>query len=91
MRAVRSKVDVGQAGKPVTPRDKNQARRSHLAPTEKKRIPMRRRGFGGLISDEQWSELVSTASRRPFSTGQALLNQGDTVPNSPGPQPDGHV
>lgn len=40
---------------------------------------MRRRGFGGLISDEQWNEFVSTASYRPFTTGQALLNQGDTV------------
>ena len=39
---------------------------------------MRRRGFGGLISDEQWKQLVSSASRRPFSTGQALLHQGDT-------------
>lgn len=39
---------------------------------------MRRRGFGGLVSDEQWKQLVSAASRRPFSTGQALLHQGDT-------------
>jgi CRP-like cAMP-binding protein len=39
---------------------------------------MRRRGFGGLVSDERWKQLVSVASRRSFSTGQALLHQGDT-------------
>ncbi|WP_026119220.1 Crp/Fnr family transcriptional regulator [Nocardiopsis ganjiahuensis] len=39
---------------------------------------MRRHGFGGLLSDEQWRQLISMAPRHPFSTGQALLNQGDT-------------
>lgn len=39
---------------------------------------MRRRGFGGLVSDEQWKQLVSEASRRPFSAGKTLLHQGVT-------------
>lgn len=39
---------------------------------------MRRHGFGGLVSDERWNQLVSSAPHHPFSTGQALLNQGDT-------------
>lgn len=39
---------------------------------------MRRRGFGGLISDEQWKQLVSAASHRLFSAGQVLLRQGET-------------
>lgn len=38
---------------------------------------MRRHGFGGLLSDEQWNQLVSTAQRRSFRPGEALLNQGD--------------
>lgn len=39
---------------------------------------MRRHGFSGLLSDEQWNQLVSSASRRVFRSGDALLNQGDT-------------
>ncbi|MFD6095185.1 Crp/Fnr family transcriptional regulator [Nocardiopsis flavescens] len=37
---------------------------------------MRRRGFGGLLTDEQWSRLTSTAKRVPFTEGQILLHQG---------------
>ncbi|MFE9243840.1 Crp/Fnr family transcriptional regulator [Nocardiopsis sp. NPDC006938] len=37
---------------------------------------MPRHGFGSLLTDEQWSELVSTAHRRSYGAGEALLNQG---------------
>lgn len=39
---------------------------------------MRRHGFGGLLTDDQWYRLVSSAPPSPFAQGQVLLHQGDT-------------
>ncbi|MFV2196939.1 Crp/Fnr family transcriptional regulator [Nocardiopsis sp. LOL_012] len=39
---------------------------------------MRRHGFGGLVTDEQWRRLVAAAVPRTFTTGDALLRQGET-------------
>ena len=39
---------------------------------------MRRHGFGGLLTDDQWHRLVSSIPPGPFTCGQVLLYQGDT-------------
>lgn len=39
---------------------------------------MSRRGFGGLVTDAQWSRLVSEGVRIPFAEGETLLGQGGT-------------
>ncbi|MCY9783133.1 Crp/Fnr family transcriptional regulator [Nocardiopsis sp. EMB25] len=39
---------------------------------------MNRHGFGGMVTDAQWSRLVSEAVRRPFTEGETLLHQGGT-------------
>lgn len=38
---------------------------------------MRRRGFGGMITDVQWRQLLHGVPRRPFDAGQTLLRQGE--------------
>lgn len=39
---------------------------------------MRRHGFGGLLTDDQWHRLVSSTHPSAFTRGQVLLHQGDT-------------
>ncbi len=34
---------------------------------------MSRRGFGGLVTDEQWKHLLASAVPRRFTAGDALL------------------
>lgn len=39
---------------------------------------MRRHGFGGLLTDDQWHRLISSTPPSTFTGGQVLLRQGDT-------------
>ncbi|GAA3753686.1 Crp/Fnr family transcriptional regulator [Salinactinospora qingdaonensis] len=36
-----------------------------------------RQGFGGLLSDEQWSQFLKSGSTRKYSDGEMIIHQGD--------------